>query len=295
MEIYQLVYATMVAKYNSFSSAAEKLFITQPSLSMQIQKLELELGFPIFFRNKRVVRLTSAGEQFMKDAQKVIKEFDTLKKNALKINESLKRRIVFGTSSFSSVLVVRSINSFLKAFPQVDFKLVEASDINLIEMVRNNELNLAIVVMPLAPPYKDELVITQIHECHVCAAMMNSNKLAKREHIMLKDLVNEELIYASTGSIPSALISDNLKELGYLKNSALDIDSIAARIKLIRDGAISFGIDIQAVWGNEPDLALIPIKPGIDLLMALIYPASQDMTFIENSLIDIILADNHNK
>jgi len=291
MEIFQLSYAVELAKHCNFSVAAEKLFITQPSLSLQIQNLERELGFSVFYRNKRVVRLTYAGEQFIKAATKVIKEYDVFKNDVVQINESLKRGVVFGTSTMSSVLVVKSISNFLKSFPQAEFRLVEVTDPDLVEMVLNHELDLAIVLMDDAVSYKDELVVVPIQECHICAVVMNYNRLAKQKYVTLKELEDEELVFSYSGSVTKALILNAFKECGCRPNSIMDIVSIEARVALIRDGAVSFSPDIQAIWGSEPNLVLVPILPKISELLAIIHPADQDLTFVENSFIDIICKD----
>ena len=291
MEIYQLIYAATLAKYCNFSAAAEKLFITQPSLSLQIQNLEKELGFSLFYRNKRIVRLTGAGEQFIKSASTVIQEFNSLKKDVLKINEALKQNITFGSSTLSSLLFARSINSFLKTYPQVDFKLVETCDTDLIEMVRNHELNLAIVLISRNYPHIGELTLVPLQECHLCTVMMKNNKLAKREFVTLKDIEHEEMLFSSTGSVIRTLIFNAFSEAGCKPDSFMDLVSFEARITLIKDGAISFSQNVIDFWMHEPDLVLIPIKPLIDVTFALIYPADREMSFLENSLIDIICED----
>jgi len=295
MEIFQLVYAAALAKYCSFSIAAEKLFISQPSLSLQIQKLEQELGFSIFFRNKRGVRLTYAGEQFIRDADKVIKEYNSLKNKYNANKKMFKRKVALGTSTMSSVLIAGSIKRFLNAFPLVDFSLVEASDYDLIEKVRSSEINLAFVMMPQDHAFIDELSVVPIQECCICAVMMNDHKLARREFIELKDLEHEEMVFSSAGSVIRPSLFYDFFETFSQRNSVIDINNIEAKIMLIRDGAISFSPSVRTLWNSEPAIVLVPIKPSIDVLYALIYSRSQEMTFIENSMVEIICVDYESK
>ena len=78
MEINQIRYVYYVAKYRNFSLAAEHLFVTQPTLSQQVRRLEDELGFRLFKRSTRTVTLTSEGEAFMKRAKPLLKMYDDL-------------------------------------------------------------------------------------------------------------------------------------------------------------------------------------------------------------------------
>ena len=291
MEIYQLIYATTLAKYCNFSNAAAKLFITQPSLSQQILKLEQELGFPVFNRNTKSVSLTYAGEQFIKDANKVICEYELLKSNIEKINKSLNRTLIFGTTPTSSILIAGSIKRFYKTFPQVDFKLVEAADTELVDMVRNRDINLAFLVMPQNDSYHEDLKVIPIKQEYICAAVNRNSKLAGQEFVTIKDLEHEELVFSSSRSIARELLLSLFNESESKLNEIVGITSIEARANLIVDGVVSFGITTLFGWGNHPEIVLIPIKPSIDVLISLIYPAGQEMTLAENSLIDIICSN----
>jgi LysR family hydrogen peroxide-inducible transcriptional activator len=74
VELHQLRYVIMVAEQGSFTKAAERLYLAQPSLSVQIRKLEAELGTPLFERLGRRVRVTAAGEAFLPHAHRAVFE-----------------------------------------------------------------------------------------------------------------------------------------------------------------------------------------------------------------------------
>ena len=78
MTITQFQYVLAVAKYRNFTTAAENSFVTQPTLSMQVQKLEEELGVQIFDRSKKPLQLTEIGEQVVRQAQIIVNESDRM-------------------------------------------------------------------------------------------------------------------------------------------------------------------------------------------------------------------------
>lgn len=78
MTITQLEYVVAVATYKSFVAAAEKCFVTQPTLSMQIQKLEEELGIKLFDRNKHPIAITAMGEAIVEQAKVILSECDKI-------------------------------------------------------------------------------------------------------------------------------------------------------------------------------------------------------------------------
>ena len=79
MTIVQFQYILAVAQYKNFSVAAEKCFVTQPTLSMQVQRLEEELDVLIFDRTKKPVRVTEVGEKILKQAECIVNESDRIK------------------------------------------------------------------------------------------------------------------------------------------------------------------------------------------------------------------------
>ena len=79
MTIVQFQYILAVAQYKNFSVAAEKCFVTQPTLSMQVQRLEEELDVLIFDRSKKPIRVTEVGEKILKQAESIVNESERIK------------------------------------------------------------------------------------------------------------------------------------------------------------------------------------------------------------------------
>jgi LysR family hydrogen peroxide-inducible transcriptional activator len=288
MEVYQLIYAATLAKYRNFSIAAEKLFITQPSLSQQIQKLEQELGFSIFYRNHKRVTLTYPGEQFLEHANKVIKEFEALKENIQSINNLMNGTVTFGTSTMSSPLVTESLQNFLAEFPLVNFKLMENDDLDLMEMVRAREIDLAIVAMPQAPSFRDGFRIIEIQEEQICAVLSKNHVLAKRDSIAIHDLTKEKLIFTSPKSIIRKLLLSIFEQYNFVPNVIMDLTSSTARLPMIKSGAITFSFLEQNAWRGQQDIVYIPIQPEVKAALSMILPEDATISFVLNTLMNTI-------
>ncbi len=157
MTLTQLEYVVAVATYRSFVAAAEKCFVTQPTLSMQIQKLEDELGVKLFDRNKHPISATEIGEAIISQAKTILSE-------AGKVTEiiSKSKDQVWGTFKLAIIPTVAPyiLPSFLvkyaAKYPKVKLTVVEMTTPEIIKALENDELDAAILSTPLERPLIQE-------------------------------------------------------------------------------------------------------------------------------------------
>ena len=150
MTITQLEYAVAVATYKSFVSAAQKCFVTQPTLSMQIQKMEEELGVRIFDRNKHPITTTDIGELIVLQAKTALAEVD-------RINEVIQgqQKILSGTFKFAAIPTVAPnilpslLENYSKNFPEMKLQVTEMETNQILDALRNNEIGAALLSTPL--------------------------------------------------------------------------------------------------------------------------------------------------
>jgi len=150
MTIVQLNYTLAVAKYGNFTLAAEKSNVTQPTLSMQVQKLEDELGVSIFNRNTKPIKVTVLGEKIISQAKKIVEESQKMKSL---IDQN--RGIVEGDFRLGIIPTVMPtllplfLNTFLKKFPKVSLKIDELNIQNSIDQIIDERLDAFIGATPL--------------------------------------------------------------------------------------------------------------------------------------------------
>jgi LysR family hydrogen peroxide-inducible transcriptional activator len=150
MTLIQLEYLLAVDEYRHFATAASHCFVTQPTLSMQIQKLEQELGIKLFDRSRQPVVPTPIGELVLTHSRKIMKEVtmleDVIKEKQGLIHGELRLGII---PTLAPYLLPLFLQSFLDKYPDVHLKVKEMTTENLMEALQKGHLDMALVVTPL--------------------------------------------------------------------------------------------------------------------------------------------------
>ena len=148
--LQQLEYIIAVDKYRHFVTASENCFVTQPTLSMQIKKLEDDLGILIFDRSKQPIIPTSLGEKIINQAKEVL--FQTHKIGELIKNEEERisgRLNIAIIPSLAPYLLPKFIGSLTDKYPQIEIKINEMLSEDIIEALKKDDIDVGILVTPL--------------------------------------------------------------------------------------------------------------------------------------------------
>jgi LysR family hydrogen peroxide-inducible transcriptional activator len=167
MNFQQLEYIVAVDTYRHFATAAEKCFVTQPTLSMMIHKLEEELGAKIFDRSKQPVATTELGKPIVEQARVILKETARLKELVTEKKGSVDGELKVGIiPTLAPYLLPLFIKSFLKKYPLVRLTIIEVRTETIIEQLKSGVLDVGILVTPLAdvqlteiPLFYEEFVV----------------------------------------------------------------------------------------------------------------------------------------
>lgn len=150
MTITQLYYVLAVAEYQNFTLAAEKCFVTQPTLSMQIQKLEDELDVKIFDRNKKPIQLTEVGKKIVIQAQNIVNESDRIKDIVDQQKGFIGGDFRIGIiPTVMPTLFPMFITNFIKKYPKVNLIVEEYNTEEIINRLQKGLLDAAIAATPL--------------------------------------------------------------------------------------------------------------------------------------------------
>ena len=150
MTITQLYYVLAVAENQNFTKAAEKCFVTQPTLSMQIQKLEEELSIQIFDRSKKPIELTDVGKKIVTQARNIVNESyriqDIVDQQKGFIGGEFKIGII---PTIMPTLLPMFLKNFIKKHPKVKLKIEELTTEEIISRIKDGHLDAAIAATPL--------------------------------------------------------------------------------------------------------------------------------------------------
>tara|TARA_X000000950_G_scaffold107455_1_gene135382 strand:+ start:1827 stop:2759 length:933 start_codon:yes stop_codon:yes gene_type:complete len=197
MTITQLKYTLAVAEHGNFTTASEKCFVTQPTLSMQVQKLEEELGITIFNRSTKPLQVTEVGEKVLNQARKIIEEStrmnDVISEEKGIIGGTLKVGII---PTVTSTLLPLFLNIFTKKHKNVDLKIEEFNTETLVQKLEDNSIDCAIAATPLS---NDKVLERPLYYEPFVAYVPKHHSLSGNKYLELDDLTNGDLLILQDG------------------------------------------------------------------------------------------------
>lgn len=197
MTLTELKYIVAVAREKHFGRAAEACFVSQPTLSVAIKKLEEELDVKIFERGTSEVSVTALGEQIVRQAQQVIEQAAAIKEIAKRgkdpVSGPLRLGIIYTIGPY---LLPDLVRQAIERVPQMPLMLQENFTVKLLEMLRTGELDCAI----MAEPFPDTgLAVAPLYDEPFMAAVPTGHTLARRKHISAEELKQETMLLLGTG------------------------------------------------------------------------------------------------
>lgn len=197
MTITQLKYVLAVAEHKNFTLAAEKCFVTQPTLSMQIQKIEEELSIQIFDRTKKPIQLTDIGHKIVSQAKNIVNEADRIQDIVEQQKGFIGGEFRLGIiPTIMPTLLPMFLNNFIKKYPKVKLIIEELNTDEILIKLKNGNLDAAIAATPLEDEKIKEIVL--YFEPFV-AYIPENNTVFQKEEIEIDDLNIDELLLLQDG------------------------------------------------------------------------------------------------
>jgi len=197
MTITQLQYVLAVAEYQNFTLAAEKSFVTQPTLSMQVQKLEDELDVLIFDRSKKPIAITEIGKKIVMQAKNIVAEAERMKDIVDQDKGFVGGDYVLGIiPTVMPTLLPMFLPTFVKKFPKVNLIIKEQPTDTLIRNLEDNHLDAAIAATPLEV---DFLIERPLYYEPFVGYVPPSHRLAQEKEIATTDLDISDILLLQDG------------------------------------------------------------------------------------------------
>ena len=292
MTITQLKYVLAVAEHQNFTKAAEHVFVTQPTLSMQIQKLEEELNILIFDRSKKPITLTNIGEKIVSQARNIVNESkrmqDVVDQEKGFIGGEFKIGII---PTIMPTLLPMFLKNFTNKYPKVHLKIEELTTSEIISKLNDGHLDAAIAATPL----KQEKIKERVLYFEPFVGYVPENhRLYSKEKLDRSDLdINDILLLEDGHCFRDGVINicKSLKNKSNGESFQLESGSFETLIKLSNEGLgmtllpylntldISKKLSDHLRFFNEP-------TPAREV--SLLYKKSELKMQIINALYDVI-------
>ncbi|MBL4596799.1 MAG: LysR family transcriptional regulator [Robiginitomaculum sp.] len=197
MNLRDLKYLVAVADNKHFGKAAKISHVSQPALSMQVQKLESELGVQLLERTNKTVMVTEIGKDIVERARKIIQETEEIKAIAKTHQDPFAGRIRLGAfPTLAPYFFPTIVPKISKALPKLKLFLVEEKTEQLLDQLKNGTLDAAIIALPV---HGEQLQTLPLFEDEFLLAVHAKHHLAKRKRVDQSNLEGEPLLLLEEG------------------------------------------------------------------------------------------------
>jgi len=197
MTLTELKYIVAVARERHFGKAAEACFVSQPTLSVAVKKLEEELEVKLFERSANEVAVTALGEEIVRQAQSVLEQAAAIREIARRGRNPLSGPLTLGVIyTISPYLLPDLVRQVMARTPQMPLMLQENFTVKLLDMLRTGEIDCAI----LAEPFPDAgLAVAPLYDEPFLAAVPSGHRLAGQEQVTTEELKQEPMLLLGSG------------------------------------------------------------------------------------------------
>lgn len=268
MKLTQLEYFCTAVQCKSITQAAKKLYVTQPAISGAIRELEKEFSVTLFSHSRNKMVLTDAGLAFYQRAQVLLTEVETARQELHDLGGtrhpvSVGIPPLWGTTFFPDLL-----RDFNRSFPNIRLTFYEYGSARAAALVRDEELDVALVNMSLDDPEKFQSVC--IGRDHFVIVVDPAHPLAGLSSVTLEDLANEPLVMYNTDSVQNTSILRRFSQLGIHPNILIYTSQIYTMKGMIHNNTCA-SFFYASLLQDHPDLVGVPIEPRIEQKVGLIW------------------------
>jgi LysR family hydrogen peroxide-inducible transcriptional activator len=250
MNLRDLRYLVAVAEHKHFGRAAEACFVSQPTLSTQLKKLEETLGVTLIERTNRQVMLSPAGELIVAQAQKVLREVNNLTAMAEQHRDPLGGDFRLGViPTIAPYVLPKILKPIRKTFPNLRLQLTEGQTSSLVRMLKQGDLDAVLLALPLN---EENIIELPLFEEPFLFAVSRQHPKAKRDSVCLDDLQDEQVLLLEDGHC----LRDQALEICNTHRAVENANFRATSIETLRQ-MVAAGVGITLM----PQLA-VPAKSG---------------------------------
>ncbi|MGY6629752.1 MAG: LysR substrate-binding domain-containing protein [Wenzhouxiangella sp.] len=250
MNIRAIQYLVTLAEVKHFSKAADICFVSQPTLSTQIRKIEEELGVQLVERSPRQVMLTRVGEEVVERARRVLDEVEAMKAVARRSRDPHSGTLRLGIfPTLAPYFLPHVIPTIRQRYPRLTLRLFEEKTENILDMLDHGRLDGGLLALPVS---NDQLVTRTLFEEPFVLAMPGGHPLSQREQLTTADLHDQELLLLEDGHC----LRDQALEVCQMAGAHEKLDFHATSMETLRQMvAANTGVTLLPVLSVKPPIA----------------------------------------
>jgi DNA-binding transcriptional LysR family regulator len=278
MELEQLRSFIAIAETRSFTKAAALAHLSQPTISRQINRLEMELGTQLFERYGHQVELTESGEFLLPSARAILKQTNRLV-SMMREHEGKKcEQVCFGaTSLLLNYLLPRVLTPFMQDYPHIQIDLVEREDSTLEDAVARGEIDCAMVTR-YGPP---RVTVVHLFSEEIFLVVSTNHRFATRSSVSLTELEEEPLVMPPISMNIARHIAEACRKAGFEPKIASYVNYLGLSKSFARQerGVLllpKMALDPQKLEG----LAIVPLEDNFTRDLDLIYSGERPLSAI---------------
>ncbi len=285
MDIRQLEYFQMAGKLGNITRAAERLHVSQSTVTLAIQRLEEQLGLQLFDRSQKKLILSTEGHVFWERISGILLQLDDAVAEAQQYRDLQKGKLKLGVPSMiGSFLFPELLSAFTAQYPNLQLTILEEGSKILREALERDELDLAIVNLHQTPPKLDTLAMTR-NEFVVCLPL--NHPLAARDAIEIAALKDEQFIMFKEDAYNRQAVVQACEAKGFTPKILLSSSQVETHKELVAKGlGISFLIDKIAAKSKQ--LAARPLTEPIYLEFGLAWKKDKYLSRAAQAFIDFV-------
>jgi DNA-binding transcriptional LysR family regulator len=269
MQLQQLLYFVAVAETRHFTRAAERVHVSQPSLSQQIRALEKELGADLFGRARGNIALTDAGETLLPLARRILADADTARREVQELAQLRRGRVRLGaTPSLCTGLLPEVLRTFHDLHPGIELLIEESGSHDLVRELARGSLDLALVVLPLPSPSPALTTVELLKEDLVVVSSPQAR--APHRPVRIADLAGEPLVMFRHGYDLRELTVAACRAEGFEPTFTVEGGEMDAVLGFVRAGLGVAVVPRTVAERAGGDLRVTPLAgPGLRRTVAL--------------------------
>ncbi|MCL1089970.1 LysR family transcriptional regulator [Shewanella profunda] len=278
-------FLTLVETEN-FTRAAQKCFITQPTLSKIIQRLEESLGQTLLIRNNQKVELTQAGQLFEHSAREILGQWHRLQEDMSNLSGLKSGRLRLGVCPMMSSLIIGLLTSYRKRYPGIELQMYEYGGFGCEQALLNNSLDIAFTALPTT--HETELVNQPLTKYPLLACLPEGHPLAGKAQINWQDFEPYPFILYNEDFSLAKLINRLSRKAGVQLNIAFrsgQWDFLAAMVEADMGVAILPEPICHKLTSSK--LIFKPMQPAMTWDLALIWRQSLPLTPAARALLEL--------